>query len=226
MKKRVLKTLLPYNLQFFATDITGNESNDSGGDEPDDNGDEPDDGGESQKEKTFTQSEVNKMMAREKKQGRRSVLKDLGFSNEEEAKKAYSLLNALMDSQKSEGEKNNETNKKLEDEKSEAEKRAELAEAKLTCLENGVNKDSIEDVLSIAMSKIDEKTELEDVIKNMKKEKRYSVFFEESNDSNNDGTGNPTKNTKKKEGSEVGSIGKRLASSYKPAEKKKSSFFE
>ena len=96
MKNKELEARLPLNLQFFAgsdddKDEEGKEGTEgSAGGESDDN----DEGGS---EKTFTQSEVSAMMTREKKEGRKALLKQLGFKTESEAKQAMALYNALME---------------------------------------------------------------------------------------------------------------------------------
>ena len=215
--KKEEKQLLPYNLQFFAEDTSGKE---------DDHDDSDDKGGENKEgskddEKKFTQKEVSAMMAKEKKEGRAAAIKALGFKNEEDAKKAVSLLNALLDSQKSEEEKNKDAGNKAQEEKSEAEKRANLAESKLTCLMSGVNKDSIDDVMSIALSKVTDDKDLSKVIEEMKKEKRYASFF--GAESGDKGTGGVPGHSGKKDETK-GSFGRELAKSTQKGSKKSSYF--
>lgn len=220
MKNR--KNLLPLNLQFFAEDDSdakeknaNDESNNGGKNE----GDQSTETGE----KTFTQSQVSAMMAKEKKEGKKSILKSLGFDSEEDAKDAFNLLKALKDSQKSEEQKNKDDKDKAVNELNEANNRAAKAESKLTCLENGVNKDSLDDILAIASLKVTDDKNLEAVIKEMKKDKKYNSFFENSSSS---GTGS---NPGHSGGSEsiVGDYGKRLAEKTSADKKEeKHSFFD
>lgn len=224
MKKR-FENVLPFNLQFFAEDNSIKDPdvnvNENGEEE---NPDEEDQG---VNEKTFTQKEVNAMMAREKKQGKNSVLRSLGFKTEEEAKNAFNLLKTLTDSQKSEKEKKDEDNARGAKEKDEAVKRASEAENKLACFMAGVNKGSIEDVLAIASAKVDEDNDLSSVLEDMKKNEKYSIFFEDSSDVKKNGlsgTGSKPKNNKQKS-DEPGSFGKRLAQNQNSSQKKKSSYF-
>ena len=126
------------------------------------------------------------MMAKEKKEGKKAILNALGFKSLEQARKSIS-----------------ETNKNKNDEnetKNEALLRAERAENKLTCIMAGVNKESIEDALAIALNKVDEDTDLEEVLEEMKKQKKYSGFFDlEENEEKKDGTGRkPGKGDKEK----------------------------
>lgn len=223
MKKKELKTLLPFNLQFFAEDDNPDDKDSA----TDDNQDGKDDGGKDDQtksgEKTFTQEEVTRMMTREKKEGRNAAIKALGFENEDEAKKAAALLKALLDSQKSEKEKAEEEKNNAVNQKSDAEKRASEAESKLTCFLSGVNKDSIDDVLSIALPKVTEDKDLSKVLEEMKKNERYKSFFE--GNSGKGGTGNPPGHSGAKDDGEKGSYGKKLGSQNKLTKEKKSSYF-
>lgn len=223
---------MPFRLQFFAEGDDG-QSNDNGqnGNE-NSNGDggeqnSSDNGGEQNKgEKTFTQKQVSDMMAKEKKQGKQSVLNALGFKSEQEAKDAVSLLKALQESQKSDEQKQEEAKKAALDEKEKAEQRAIVAEAKLTCIENGVNKEAVDDVLVIAMAKVSDDKKLEDVIAEMKKEKRYSSFFTAEDGGSSNGTGSTPSHSSSK-GSNENNYGKQLAEKFnaKKSVETKSKFF-
>lgn len=228
---------MPLNLQFFAEseddDKVKDDKKDSdggSGDEPDDDSDDKnDDDKDGSKEKTFTQAEVKRMMTKEKKEGRKSMLTSLGFKTEEEAKKAFAFYNSYMESQKSEEDKAAEKQKSLEDDKSSAEQRAAEAEAKLACLMAGVNKESVNDVMAIATTKVTEDNTLDDVLAEMKKQTRYASFFSESEDVDDkhkdNGTGNTSGHTKKKGDNEKGSYGKKLAEQSTKSPEKKSSYF-
>ena len=220
-KTMLKKKLLPYNLQFFAAEAE--ESEEKGNE----NGAKEEESENKEDEKTFTQSEVNRLMAKEKKEGKKSVLKSLGFNSEKEAQDAFNLLKALTDSQKTEEEKakEKEIEGKVSKEIEDAEQRAMMAEAKLSCLTNGVGKDSIDDVLAIALPKVTDDEDLESVIQKMKKEKRYSSFFESNGSS--DGTGNPPGHSGNSKGSKSTNweYGKRIAESNKKDNKQKQSYF-
>lgn len=223
MKKK-FNEVLPLNLQFFAEkDIDDNNASgaenqgDDGGDGGDDNTDDK------PASKTFTQDEVNAMMTREKKEGRKSMLKQLGFKSESEAKQAIALYTALVDSQKSEEQKKDEANKGLENAKTEAEKRAEAAEDKLACVIAGVSKDSIDDVLAIAKLKVTEEKNLDKVLAEMKNESRYQTFF--GNDGNDDDTGSEPGNSKRSGGKKKGSYGSELAKKSQYDTGKKKTYF-
>lgn len=224
----VKKVFRGFNLQFFGDDGAngnggsqqndgaagqdgGQESNgNDGGNSGAQNGNGNGDGSE---EKKFTQSEVSKMMTREKQQGKQSVLNALGFKTEKDAKDALNLLKALQDSQKSEEEKVEEAKNTAIQEKAEAEKRAEMAEAKLACIVNGADKDSIDDVLTIALTRVTDDKDLEAVIGEMKKQAKYSSFFASKPDGN-DGTGNTPGNSNEGGNSGSADYGKQVAEKY------------
>ena len=226
------KNLLPLELQFFAAKDDDDEEDGKGDseDDSDDDDDSNDDSNTDQKkksgEKTFTQSQVNKMMSREKKEGKASILKSLGFKSEADAKKAIKMLNALNEAQQTEEDKKEE----LENKRAEAEKRALAAENKLSCLAAGVTKDSLEDALAIALLKVTEEKDLDTVLAEMKGQQKYSGFFnsgEEEKDADK-GTGNdPGHSSKKgKEKDKKGDYGTRLAEKNKSAgANKKKSYF-
>lgn len=205
MKNEVVKKMLPLNLQFFAEE-----------DKPDGGEDNKPDESEKQEPdvKTFTQDEVNSLLASTKKEAKKNVLSSLGFKSEAEAKNSISMLNKLLDDESAD---NSEDNKE-----SENEKRALAAESKLTCLLAGVAKDSIDDVIAIANKKVTQEKDLSKVLEEMKEEKRYSSFFCEDNK----GTGSdPGHSGNTDDNSD--SYGKRIASMNKSSSSNgKSNFFD
>lgn len=221
---------LPFNLQFFA-EGDGGEAGAEGGEGTQEGGTDggaKDEGGSAgQGQKTFTQEEVNRMMTREKREGKKSVLSSLGFKTEDEAKNAMKLLNALMDSQKTPEDKANDKVKGAESEKEAAERRAEAAENKLACVMAGVAKDAVDDVLAIALLKVSDDKPLDKVLADMKKEKRYSSFFGQEHGSG-EGTGNEPGHGSGsgKGGSKPGDFGRMVADSALGSAPKKSSFFK
>lgn len=226
------KTTLPkMNLQLFAEGTDGGKdgsgegegTNSEGeGTEGQDGGSEGSDGGE----KTFTQSDVNAMMAKEKRSGKSSILKLFGIADEKAAKTEAEAYKAWKESQKTDEQKQTEAQAELENSKAEAERRAQAAESKLALLEAGVNKDSLDDVLAIAIVKVTEEKDLNAVLADMKKELRYNSFFESSSQDSGAGSAGTGSNVghRGKGGADKGeNIGARLG---KCAENKKSSFFK
>ena len=229
MKKKNEEKLLNLDLQLFAE---GDEDSSTGGDDNvggDDNNNDVNHGtgDDNRGGKTFTQSEVSSMMAKEKNEGKRSVLKALGFKSEDEAKKAIEGYNKYLEDQKSESEKQKEALDKANNEKVEALNRAKAAENKVACYNSGIASEYIDDVLAIASTKVTDEKDLVEVLKEMKEDKKYESFFEkDSSSGSKHGTGsNPghsgNDNDEKKD------LGKRLAEQRKSsmAATGKSSYF-
>lgn len=222
MKNKNLKLLFPYNLQFFAEGGDDNQGNDNNGNDDGNNDDQTkDDSGE----KTFTQAEVSAMMAKEKNEGKRSILKSLGYKSEEDAKKALEEYNKYLESKKTEDEKTKEKLDKANTDKKEAIDRATIAESKLACFEAGVNKEYIDDVMAIALTKVTDEKDLSTVIKEMKEDKKYESFFVETSSSGSKGTGGNPGHSGNDGGKDDG-IGKRLAEQHMKNKPTKSSFFD
>lgn len=171
--------------------------------------------------KTFTQDEVNTIGAREKSQGKNSILKIFGCADEKAAKAEAEEFKKWKESQKTEEEKKSEEKKKLEDSASESEKRAIAAENKLAALKAGVNSDSVDDALAIALLKVTDDKTLDKVFEEMKKESRYSGFF--GTGSSLGGTGSSADHNRGGQGTD--NIGKRLAENKVKSTYVKSSFF-
>lgn len=218
--------MFPLDLQFFAEDSESGAENGNEGSGNDDTSNQ-NNSGQKEAEKTFTQSQVSSMMAKEKNEGKRSVLKTLGFKSEEEAKKAVDLFNALMKSQKTAEELASEEVSKANGEKDDAVNRALLAESKLACFEAGVSKDSIDDVMAIASTKVTDSKDLNKVLSEMKKDSKYSVFFEGAGSKG--GTGNDPGHGKGGFGNGLtaGDYGKRLGAAYasQNSKEQKSNYF-
>ena len=240
MKNRTIEELLEnrtmlMNLQHFAEpsdqdkddDQDGNGDDDSDGDDHDVDSD--DNEGSKDNEKKFTQAEMTATAAKEKKQGRAAAFREMGFKSEKEAKAQLEAFRKYQESQLTPEQKTAAQIKQANDDKSEAEKRAEAAENKLAAIQAGVKKDAVDDAVAIAMMKVEDGKSLEDVLGEMKTQPRYKGFFDGSDDEDDNGGKGGTgisvrhKSSKKDEDG----IGKRLgqAQANGNATAKKSSFF-
>lgn len=123
-------------------------------------------------EKTFTQQQVNRMMAREKNQGRAAAFRDLGIDPKD--KNTISLLQSIFS--KASVSSAGAEDAANADEKSELESRAQLAEAKVEALKMGAQPAFVDDVVALAMSKMKEGSDLATVIGEIKS--KYSIMFE------------------------------------------------
>ena len=117
------------------------------------------------------------MMAREKTQGRNAILRELGIDPKD--KNAIAAVKALIESQKTEEQKQAEKEKEQNEKMTEAEERAKKAEAKAEAMIVGVKPQYVEDVVTLALSKTskDEEADLKTIIGEFKT--KYPVWFGE-----------------------------------------------
>lgn len=174
--------------------------------------------------KTFTQDDVNRMMTREKKQGRNSVYNELGIDPSDTD--SIELIKSIMSAKKQNvtGVDDASTASRANDEKvAELEHRAKVAEAKAEAMMLGVKPQFVDDVVTLAAAHLAEHgdgAEFKSVIGELKS--KYPLWFGEDDDDKNaagkSGTGssiNPdsgSNGSKKDDG-----IGKRLAAQRKPS---------
>ena len=214
---------MPLNLQFFAENTDSDsdvEDSESDADESDEDTKDGKDSSNKKTEKTFTQSQVTRMMAREKKQGRSSVYNELGL-DEKTAKADFEEFKKWKQSQLSEDEKKRAAEAENAQKIKEAEDRALRAEVKAVALQLGIKRELVDDVVLLSMTKITDTADIEPVLAEIKE--KYKVFSNvDSDDENEDekqkkGTGSPVKSSKGKKGQkeEIGSLGKRLAANKK-----------
>ena len=158
--------------------------------------------------KTFTQEEVNTMMAAEKRQGKNSVLKELGLNPED--KDALKNLKTLLDGQKTDTQRLTDNLKAETEAKSAAEARALIAERKLMVLTSGCLPDFVEEVTALATAKTSDAVPFETALKQVR-EKCAAFFGEQGNGGSGTGQGQGHKRTPGNGG--AGGLGARLAQS-------------
>lgn len=185
--------------------------------------------------KTFSQEQVSKMMTKEKNQGRNAAFKELGIDPKDT--KAIAMVKALIDSQKTDEQKAAEKDAETQRKNEEAEHRAIVAEAKAEAMMLGVKPQYVEDVVTLALAKMSDDSDLKTIIGEYKT--KYPVWFGESEDEDEGkagagkgnskgktgqkGTGSSLKNNSKKTGSEGNQgLGARLAAQRKANNKKPS----
>lgn len=158
--------------------------------------------------KTFTQEEVNTMMAAEKRQGKNSVLKELGLNPED--KDALKNLKTLLEGQKTDTQRLTDNLKAETEAKSAAEARALIAERKLMVLTSGCLPDFVEEVTALAIAKTSDAVPFETALKQVR-EKCAAFFGEQGNGGSGTGQGQGHKRTPGNGG--AGGLGARLAQS-------------
>ena len=208
-------------------DDNKDDSGESGKDDKSDKGGKDGDKGKS--DKTFTQEQVNKMMTREKNQGRSAALKELGIDSKDS--KMVAMVKAFIESQKTDEQKAAEKDAENQNKMNEAEQRAQVAEAKAEAMMLGVKTQYVEDVVTLALAKMTEDSDLKTIIGEFKT--KYPVWFGESEDDDKGGkdkgktgqkgTGSSVKTSKEDKGKgEEKGLGARLAAQRRGTGKKSS----
>lgn len=198
-------------IQFFA-EAAGSEGSQGGtGAEGSDGsegneGDEGSDGGNGGSDKTFTQEEVTRMMTKEKRKGKSSLLRELGLNPDD--KDAVKKLKALIDSQKTDGEKKDEAVRVAQETASKETTRANAAERKLAVLMANCRRDRVEEVTTLAEAKVSDDVTFDEALEEVKK--KFPDWFSEDGSSDN-GTGAGQGHRRQRQGVKAGTFGARLA---------------
>ena len=162
-------------------DDNKDDSGKSGKDDKSGKGKDGDD--KSKSGKTFTQEQVNKMMTREKNQGRNAALKELGIDPKDS--KMVAMVKALIESQKTDEQKAAEKDAENQTKMNEAEHRAQVAEAKAEAMMMGVKTQYVDDMVTLALAKMTEDSDLKTIIGEFKT--KYPAWFGESEDDDKGG---------------------------------------
>lgn len=180
-------------------------------------------------EKTFTQDQVNRMMTREKNQGRNAVYKELGIDPKDT--KTVAQFKAFIESQKTEEQKAAEKESADKAKQAESEHRVAVAEAKAEAMMMGVKPQYVEDAVTLVLAKLGEDTDVKTLLGELKT--KYPIWFGESDGEDDKGakgktgqkgTGSSVKQAEKggKKGEAEKGLGARLAAQRKSGAKKSS----
>ena len=127
--------------------------------------------------KTFSQEQVTAMMAKEKKQGKASVYKELGIDPNDS--NMVSMFKAFIESQKTEEQKQQEqsaTNAATNAAKyAEIESRAKIAEAKVDAMQLGVLPQYVDDVVTLVLARQSEDVDIKTEVSQLKS--KYPFWF-------------------------------------------------
>lgn len=186
------------------------------------------------KNKTFTQEQVNRMMTREKSQGRNAAYKELGIDPKDS--KMVSMFKAFIESQKTDEQKTAESEAENQTKMNEAEHRAQVAEAKAEAMMLGVKTQFVDDIVTLALAKMTEDSDLKTIIGEFKT--KYSAWFGESDEDDKNGkdkdkdkekdktgqkgTGSSVKTSKEDKKADEKGLGARLAAQRRGTGKKTS----
>lgn len=160
---------------------------------------------------TFSQDDLNRVGAKEKANGRKSMLKELGFADEKAAKEAMTKYNEWLASQKTEAEKTQEKLTAAANAQSAAEARASLAENKVEIMKAGGKAASVDDIMAMISVRVDDKTDFSAALEAVKK--AYPSFFTNADGSGDTGTGGSLNRQNNNKGNTAQGIGARLAQS-------------
>lgn len=178
-------------------------------------------------EKTYTQAQVNAMLANEKRQGKQAILRALGIKDVNEGKSKMQQQQQTTQQQLDEENQAAQLLSNARQAQAEAEQRAQAAERKLAVLKLGVRPEYVDDVVFIASGKATDSEDFDVVISGMKE--THSFYFMQDNNSNqnNNGTGGNTNFKKQQQQQEqAGALGKRLAEQRMKAVENKVKFFD
>lgn len=160
-------------------------------------------------ERVFTQEEVSRMMAKEKREGKLSVLRELGIEDVKSAKDGLKKYQEYVDSQKTEAQKAQEEVQRLAQEKAEAEEQAQLASIQVSALKSGIAPDFLDDAIVLAKNKKTDNMTFEEVFNSLKEQ--YPNFAGAAQVTQPKGTGSMPKPTTTNNNTKENDFGKRLA---------------
>lgn len=151
-------TLGGINLQLFADKGEGESTEPTEPTEPivDEPTEEP--------VKTFTQEDVNNIATKEARKAQEKLFKDLGIEDFEDAKEGMKKFQEWQESQKTEAEKKDEKLTNLEKEHLSIKSENELLKAQISASKQGVQAESIEDVVVLAKSLVTEEISIDKAI--------------------------------------------------------------
>lgn len=171
--------------------------------------------------KTYTQEQLNSMMANEKRTARQAILKELGFDikDDKSFKDTLKSIKDTLDAGKTQAQLDAEAKAAAETAKAEAETKAAKLEMKVAALAAGVNPEYLDDIIVLAQSKVSETMPVEKVMEEFKT--KYPSFFAEV--AGGSGTGRSNNPPRKPQAGTEG-LGQRLAKVNKSVAK--SSYFK
>lgn len=114
---------------------------------------------------TFSQEDVNNLVAREAKKAQEKLLKQLGIEDFDNAKEGFQKFQEWQESQKTEAEKQAEQLEKLQSENESKDTTINQLQAQLSALKTGVIADSVEDVVALAKNYVSDDVDMDTAIK-------------------------------------------------------------
>ena len=196
-----LEKQLPLKLQFFAEggDDGSNgganeDAGNSGGNENNSNNAGNDDGA-----MKLTQEQMNARLARHADEIQKNMLKEFGVESKDSIKEILTKHKEMEDANKTELEKAQSRLKELEEQSTKFQNAATEKEYQLAAFKAGVNADSIDEALTLAKTKVNDDTTIEDAVKGILE--KYPIFGKSADSKDNDGfkVGSENKNKDNKD---------------------------
>lgn len=216
-------------LQFFAADGAGSGAGGEGGAAGTDGGQGGTDGNQAGSgaagsqgtgAKTFTQEDVNRMMANEKRTARSALLKELGYEVKDgKITETVATIKGILDQGKTQQQLDQEARTTAETNLAEERSKNSALQARVDVMTAGVKPEFVADAITMLLPQVTEQKPLSKLLEEYNT--KYPAWYGESSGSG--GTGNSTKNGRNTGGTQSG-LGKRLAESNKSAAK--SSYFK
>lgn len=200
-------------LQFFAEEgAEGGSEGGTGSDQGADNGGA----------KSFTQEEVNRMMASEKRSARSALLKELGYEVKDgKYADTVTAIKTILDAGKTQQQKDQEAKTAAEQALTEERSRVSRLQARVDIMAAGVKPAFVDDAITMLLPQVTEEKTLSKLLEEYKT--KYPAWFGDSSNGSK-GTGSPNNPPKPNGGKDTGEFGKRLAQANKP--QSKSSYFK
>lgn len=219
--KQELMSLKHIGLQFFAEGGEGGDGGSQGNSGGGEGGQQNTQGNQQQEGKSYTQEQLNTMMANEKRTARQAILKELGleYKDDKDFKTQMSNIKKTLDAGKTQQQLDAEAKKAAEAARDEANAKATQLEMKVAALSAGVNPDCMDDIITLAAPKVTEEKPIAKVLEELKT--KYPAMFGETQ--KNTGTGGSTRGSNRKSTGEEG-LGARLAKAHKTSGGKSSYF--
>lgn len=169
-----------------------------------------DDGGNGgSNDKTFTQEQVNSMIAAEKRKNTSSFYKGLGFDSEEAAKEFIGKYKAEEEKNKSDLVKAQERASQLEAEKRAEQVKAQDLQYKFDAMAEGCDAKAAADVVVLAKAKMTDNKDFAAALKEVKEQ--YPAMFGQTENNGGGTGGGGTSPRQKLRSGDISGIGKRLA---------------
>ena len=176
-------------------------------------------------EKSFTQSQVSSMMAKEKRQGRESVYKELGIDANDS--KMFEFIKNFICSQKTSEQVHQEEAAANAAKIAEAEHKAYIAEVKVEAMKLGVSPEYVDDAVTLSLAKKTDDSDIKSIVAELKS--KYPMWFttteEKGGPAGQKGTGASVNGAEPKPNGEKKGLGARLAAQRNSGGETKKSFW-